>query len=310
MVADEAVGGGHPPVLRHAPGRLLGVGEGVAQARVRQHRQDPPLERPEAGREPVHGENALRRPNRPFGGRDPRAVRVLDGQRRGVLVEIDVPGEGVREPAHERDRIHQRSAGRVDGAREVVRSELLPEHGRLDPLERLAEPRQRFGEGLEVLRRPAFGHRGVVLPLLAPVAVDAVGLDLLLQMGDPRPGQTHVPERVPVLVRRSPAGMGEVDREPRIPPRRAVRGGGRVDNDDPVGGPVPGQPARRGEAGPAGADHQPVGADVSGEARVRGPRRQVGRPTVRAVILRKEVDAVRAHGDSRRSADRAASLSA
>ena len=69
--ADEAVGGGHPPVLRHAPGHLLGVGEGAAQARVRQHRQDPPLERPEAGRESVHGENALRRSDRPLGCRRP-----------------------------------------------------------------------------------------------------------------------------------------------------------------------------------------------------------------------------------------------
>ena len=196
-----------------------------------------------------------------------------------MLVELDVLREGVREAAHEGHRVHERPARGVDRAREVLRAKLPGEAGSLDPLEGLAEPRERVGEGVEVLRDAAIGDRRLVLPLLAPIAVDPVGLDLLLQMHDRRSGEPHVAERTFVLVRRTPDGVREVDREPRVPSRGPVRRGGRVDDDDPVRGAVLGQPARRGEAGPSGSDHDPVRGNVAGES---GPGEYVaggGQPT-------------------------------
>ena len=296
--ADEAVRGGHAPVLRHAVGRLLGLGQGAAQARVGRHRQDPILERPESGCEPVHGEDRLRRLDRPFRGRQPRAVRVLHGQGRRVLVEIHVLGKRIREAAHERDRVEQRSARGEHRAREVTRPQLLGEVGSFDPLEGLAEPRERFGEGVEVLRHPAIGHRRLVLALLAPVAVNPVGVDLLLEIRDRPPGEPHVAERALVLIRRAADGVREIDRESRVPARRPVRRGGRVDDRDPVGGPVLREPARGGEAGPASTDHDPVGAGLAGQMVPRGTRRQVGGPPVRPVVLGQETDPVRGHADT------------
>ena len=163
---DEAVGGGHPPVLRHPVGRLLGLGQRTGEARLGRHRQDPVRERTEAGRKSVHREDALRGADRPFRGRNPRAVRVLDGDGRGVLVELDVRGEGIGETAHEGDRIHERPAGGVDRAREMTRFRASAAScGPFDPLEGLAEPCERGGEGIEVLRDAAIGDRRLVLPL-------------------------------------------------------------------------------------------------------------------------------------------------
>ncbi|MOA47484.1 hypothetical protein D3C78_1701220 [compost metagenome] len=89
--------------------------------------------------------------------------------------------------------------------------------------------------------------------------------------------------------------MGQVDHEARVASGGAEADPPGVDEHDRGVRLQFRQPARRGQAGEAGAEHHPVGLHGAAQRRTGGRRRQGFVPAAATVVLRQEI-ALQLHG--------------
>ena len=289
--AGEGVGRGQAPVVLAAQGRALLAGQGAAQAGVGGEDQDPALVEAELLGEAVDGDDHFGREDAALGRGQADAVVVGGLDDRRALVERDVLRQAVGQAAAERGRVHQDATRGVDGGVVVGRADLPPEFPGVEPAIGLAQGVEFLGEGFQHVPGALRRDRGVVLAAPAPVAVDVVAAHRGLQVVDGGARQAHETLRALQLLQGAADVVRQVDGEAGVAARGALAGRLGLDQGDPVVGPVRRQPPRRRQAREAGADHDPVGADVAVERGAGLARREHPAPAVGRVVARQDPDA-------------------
>jgi len=136
------------------------------------------------------------------------------------------------------------------------------------------------------------GRRGVVLAVLAPIAIDALTRDDLVEVREP----TAVQGDLLLGVRRvgseplRPQIVRVVDRESRRPARRVVADARALDQRDRCVRVELGQPPRHRQPAVAAADDHVVGRDITNDLRRLRQRRQNLQPSIVPLIPRDQVN--------------------
>jgi hypothetical protein len=188
------------------------------------------------------------------------------------------------EAAHERRRLNRAASRREERALIEARARHFGDRGFVEPLARLADARESIRE-MSQRRMALLVHRRVILPVVAPVALDAMRLHRAAHIVDAVPLQAHVRLVGLDTARITFAAdvMRQIDEKAGIAPRCRAPDAIRFHERNGCIRREFGKPPRRAQAGDAAADHHEVEALLACHAVGGRGGRQTFPPAVHAI---------------------------